>query len=140
ADPATGRLYRERYIAALGADALAGLRIGVFEHSAVGRDILADVLAALGAECGPFGRSDAFIAIDTEAVDAEDMARLRAVLETEKFDAVVSTDGDGDRPLLIDADGRQVNGDVLGVLTARWLGARNVVTPLTSTSALEASG
>lgn len=140
ADPATGRLYRERFIAALGADALAGLRIGVFEHSAVGRDILADVLAALGAECVLFGRSDAFIAIDTEAVDAEDMARLRAVLARESFDAVVSTDGDGDRPLLLDADGRQISGDVLGALTARWLGARNLVTPLTSTSGLEASG
>jgi phosphomannomutase len=56
------------------------------------------------------------------------------------LDAVVSTDGDGDRPLVIDDRGRQINGDVLGMLTARLLGTRTVVTPLSSTSAIEQSG
>jgi phosphomannomutase len=54
--------------------------------------------------------------------------------------AVVSTDGDGDRPLVIDDQGRQINGDVLGALTARAIGAKTVVTPLSSTSAVEQSG
>lgn len=139
-DPVAKQSYVTRFIAAVAPDALAGLRIGVFEHSAVGRDIVTAVLTALGAECTPLGRSEIFVAVDTEAVEPEAMARLRAALAQEKFDVVVSTDGDGDRPLLIDAGGRQVNGDILGALAARWLGARDVVTPLTSTSALEASG
>lgn len=139
-DPAVELGYRARFVAAMAPDALKGLRVGVFEHSAVGRDIVSDVLTALGAACVPLGRSEIFIAVDTEAMAPESMVELRAALESEKFDAVVSTDGDGDRPLLVDADGRQVNGDVLGALTARWLGTRTIVTPLTSTSALEASG
>ena len=140
ADPAVERGYRERYVAALAPDTLKGLRIGVFEHSAVGRDGLSAVLGALGAECMALGRSENFVAIDTEAMDPGAMARLRAALATEKFDAVVSTDGDGDRPLLVDATGQQVSGDILGALTARWLGVKRIVTPLTSTGALDASG
>ncbi|NKX16982.1 hypothetical protein HGG75_21915 [Ochrobactrum pseudogrignonense] len=33
-----------------------------------------------------------------------------------------------------------MNGDILGILTARYLGAKTVVTPLSTTSALEESG
>ncbi|MBP0649608.1 16S rRNA (cytosine(1402)-N(4))-methyltransferase, partial [Mycobacterium tuberculosis] len=64
-------------------------------------------------------------------------AKLRAA---ERLDAVVSTDGDGDRPLVVDEAGNQINGDILGALTARELGIPTIVTPLTSTSALELSG
>ncbi|MGU3401697.1 phosphomannomutase, partial [Brucellaceae bacterium D45D] len=42
--------------------------------------------------------------------------------------------------LVIDEQGRQVNGDILGILTAKFLGARTIVTPLSTTSALEESG
>jgi len=139
-EPGVARDYVRRYLDAVGADTLAGLRIGVFEHSAVGRDLLAEILAGLGAECVALGRSDMFVAVDTEAVEPHTLAMLRAAVAREGFDAVVSADGDGDRPLLIDATGRQINGDVLGALTARWLGAETVLTPLTSTSAVEASG
>jgi phosphomannomutase len=53
---------------------------------------------------------------------------------------VVSTDGDADRPLLVDEAGALVRGDVLGILTARFVGARTVVTPVTSNSAIEGTG
>jgi phosphomannomutase len=132
--------YAARFVAAFAPDVLEGMRIGVYEHTAVGRDLVVRVLTSLGAQCTPLGRSETFIAVDTEAVDTETMARLREALARERFDAIVSADGDGDRPLLVDADGHQVNGDVLGILTSRWLGATEVVTPLTSTSALELSG
>ncbi len=45
---------------------LSRLKLGVFEHSAAGRDLLADILAGLNAECDRFGRSETFVADDPE--------------------------------------------------------------------------
>lgn len=132
--------YVQRYVGAFGPDALKGLRIGIDLHSAVGRDLTVRILSGLGAECHPFRRVERFIAVDTEALDPADIARARTMIGQQKLDAVLSTDGDGDRPLVIDETGRQINGDVLGVLTARLIGAKTVVTPLSSTSAVEESG
>jgi phosphomannomutase len=132
--------YVQRYVASFGPDALKGLRIGIDLHSAVGRDLTQRIFRGLGADCHPFRRVDTFIAVDTEALDPDDIARARRLIGEENLDAVISTDGDGDRPLVIDETGRQINGDVLGVLTAKLIGARTVVTPLSSTSAVEESG
>lgn len=132
--------YKNRYLDCFESDALQGLKVGVFAHSAVGSDVLAAILAALGAECHVFGRVEHFVAVDTEAVEDRHLATMCAALTSRGLDAIVSTDGDGDRPLLLDEAGRQVNGDVLGALCARALGARTVVTPLTATSAIEGSG
>ncbi|WP_343313842.1 phosphomannomutase [Brucella sp. BE17] len=132
--------YILRAVEAFGPQALSGLKIGIDLHSAVGRDLLVDIFKGLGAEVHPFRRLDKFIAVDTEALDPADLARARQLIAAQHLDAVISTDGDGDRPLVIDEQGRQVNGDVLGILTAKILGARTVVTPLSTTSALEESG
>jgi phosphomannomutase len=132
--------YVQRYVAAFGPDALTGLRIGVDLHSAVGRDLTLRILRGLGAECHAFRRVEEFLAVDTEALDPADLARDRQMIASEGLDAVLSTDGDGDRPLVIDETGRQINGDVLGMLTAKLIAAKTVVTPLSSTSAVEESG
>jgi len=132
--------YIARYVNAFGPAALAGTKIGIDLHSAVGRDLLVDIFTWLGADVRPFRRVERFVAVDTEALDADDIARARALIGEQGLDAVISTDGDGDRPLVIDETGRQINGDVLGVLTARLIGAQTVVTPLSSTSAVEQSG
>lgn len=139
-DPVVAKSYGARYTGAFAPDALEGLKLGVFEHSAVGCDLLADMLDALGAQCTRLGRNEAFVAVDTEAVSPEHMALMAQAQVRLGLDAVVSTDGDGDRPLVLDENGQQINGDVLGILTARAIGARTVVTPLNSTSALELSG
>jgi phosphomannomutase len=139
-DPTIAEGYVERTAAAFPGAPLAGLRIGVDLHSAVGRDLTVTILTRLGAEVVAFRRADRFIAVDTEAVDPNDLARDRAMLAEHRLDAVVSTDGDGDRPLVIDETGRQINGDVLGTLTARFLGITTLVTPLTSTTGIELSG
>jgi phosphomannomutase len=123
-----------------GPSALAGRRIGVYQHSAAGRDLLPDALAALGATPVPLGRSDAFVPIDTEAVRPEDAALARDWCATERLDALVTTDGDGDRPLIADETGAFLRGDLVGVLTARALGADAVATPISSNTALERSG
>ncbi|MDP4031723.1 MAG: phosphomannomutase [Pseudorhodobacter sp.] len=135
-----GAAYVARYVAAYGSAALAAMRIGVYSHSAVGRDLLIAALVGLGGEVVDLGRSRHFIPIDTEAVDTKTRARLMRWAVGGRLDAIVSTDGDGDRPLLTDATGRLIPGDVLGQITAAALGAQVVVTPVSSNSGVEASG
>ncbi|HEY6869058.1 MAG TPA: phosphomannomutase, partial [Novosphingobium sp.] len=132
--------YVERYKAFFGPDALRGRRVAVYQHSAVGRDVLVDILQALGAEATPLGRSERFIPVDTEAVRPEDIALARSWAADHGFDAIASTDGDSDRPLLADHTGEWLRGDVLGVLCARELGANAVVTPVSSNTLVEKSG
>ena len=129
--------YRQRYTGFFGEDALSGLRVGVYQHSSVARDILVDILSACGAQVVPFGRSDAFVPVDTEAHRSEDVAILADAAKAGRFDALVSTDGDADRPLVADEAGRILRGDVVGLLTARHLGIATIVTPVTSSSAIE---
>jgi len=138
-DAGIARAYVARFTSAFPADALKGLRLGVDLHSAVGRDLLVEIIEALGATCFPFNRAERFVAVDTEALSLDDIARAKVRIKRHALDAVVSTDGDGDRPLLIDERGSQINGDVLGALTAQALGIATVVTPLSSTSAIEKS-
>lgn len=137
--PDIARDYVARFCAPFPASALKGLKLGVDMHSAVGRDLLVEILTALGASCFPFNRSEQFIAVDTEALGEEEILRAKSHLKEHGLDAIVSTDGDGDRPLLLDENGAQINGDVLGALCARSLGIDIVVTPLSSTSSIEMS-
>lgn len=134
------RGYISRYLDFFGSDALQGLRTGVYQHSSVGRDILCQVLAALGAEVMPLGRSDIFVPVDTEAVRAEDIALARQWAAEHQLDAIAATDGDADRPLLADHTGEWLRGDVLGVICARALGADCVVTPVSSNTVVEECG
>ncbi|BCB21243.1 phosphomannomutase [Bosea sp. ANAM02] len=131
--------YRARYVDFFG-HALDGLTIGVYQHSSVGRDVVHDVLAALGATPVPLGRSETFIPVDTEALRPEDENLARRWASERRLDAIVSTDGDADRPLVADEVGRFLRGDLVGALTARFLGADAIVTPVTSNSALDRPG
>ncbi len=139
-DPGAGPAYLARYLDFFGAGALGGLRLGVWQHSGVARDLLADLLAQLGAEVVCLGRSATFIPVDTEAVGAETRSLLRGWAAAERLDAILSADGDADRPLLTDASGAVMAGDVLGVVTARSLRADCVVTPVSSNTMIEATG
>ena len=132
--------YVRRYTDFFSSEALQGMRVGVYQHSAVGRDVLVTLLNALGAEVLPLGRSTSFVPVDTEAVRPEDVALAREWAVQHQLDAIVSTDGDSDRPLMADEHGEWMRGDVLGVLCARYLGAECVVTPVSSNTALEKSG
>ncbi len=132
--------YIARYVDFLGAAALRGMRLGVYQHSAVGRDILVRLLQALGAEVLALGRSGRFVPVDTEAVRPEDAALARQWAAGHGFDALLSTDGDSDRPLLADEGGAWLRGDVLGIVAARFLGAQTVVTPVSSNTALDLAG
>lgn len=129
--------YVQRYVDFFGPGVLTSRKIGVYQHSAVGRDILAEVLQVLGAEVVSFGRSDLFIPVDTEAVRSEDVDLAASFARTSKCDAIVSTDGDSDRPLLADHTGEWLRGDVLGVICAKAIEADSVVTPVSSSTIVE---
>ncbi len=132
--------YHRRYGAAFPADLLTGLHVAVYQQSSVARDVLVDLLEALGARVTAIGRASRFIPIDTEAHRPEDVTYIREAMASGEFDALVTTDGDADRPLVADGTGRILRGDHLGLITARFLGADAVVVPVTVGSALERSG
>lgn len=136
----TEALFFERNTALLPADSLAGLTIGVYQHSTVARELLGLVLVHYGARVVPLGRSESFIPVDTEAVSAETIRLLKSWTPEHELDAIVSADGDGDRPLVSDETGEPLRGDLLGLIAANFLGAEVVVTPVTSNSGIEAAG
>ncbi|MFQ6547227.1 phosphomannomutase [Aestuariibius sp. 2305UL40-4] len=132
-------LYADRYRTGFDGT-LKGLRIGIYQHSTVIRDLMTDLIGGLGAEAVPLGRSDTFIPVDTEAVDAATRAQIADWTRRHSLDALISADGDADRPLLADADGDVVPGDILGPLTAAALGAERIVTPVSSNTMAQLSG
>ena len=134
--------YLERYVNFFPASGLSGKRVVVFEHSAVGRALLVTILTRLGAAVVPTRRSDAFVPIDTEDITAQRLAELQEMADDERgADAIVSTDGDSDRPLVagIDPEGRVrfFGGDLLGIIVAKYLGADTVCVPISTNDAVE---
>ena len=140
AGPAALEAYGERYTDFFGGTALNGLIVGLYEQSSVARDSLGDILRGLGADVVSLARADRFIPVDTEAHRPEDIALVQGWAGEGRFDAIVSTDGDADRPMVADAKGAILRGDVLGLIVARHLGLQTIVTPVTSSSAIEATG
>ncbi|KPI36852.1 Phosphomannomutase [Cyphellophora attinorum] len=139
--------YIKRYLDFFPNQPLAGLKLLVYQHSAVGRDVVVEILSQLGAKCTPAGRSSTFVPIDTEAVDVEQLDTIQKLIDAtgHSFDAVVSTDGDSDRPLLVAPDGngngnkglRFFGGDLLGMIVAEYLGTDAVVVPISSNDAID---
>jgi phosphomannomutase len=146
-DPSARDAYIRRYVDFFSGDSLAGTRVLCYQHSAVGRDLLAELLHALGAEVIPAGRSEEFVPIDTENIDAERLAQIQsladeAIAQHGPIFAVVSTDGDSDRPLLLgfEEDGKTVKffgGDLLGMIVAGFLGADAVVVPISCNDGID---
>lgn len=137
-DPEALAAYERRYLEFFPRGCLAGKRVVLYEHSSVARDLLARLLEQLGARVVRVARAEQFVPVDTEAV--ENPEQLAAWVRAENADALVSADGDGDRPLVVDEQGRQVRGDLLGLLTARYLRADVVAAPVSCTTALELCG
>jgi phosphomannomutase len=137
ADATLEAAYEARYLSAFPKHVFAGKRVVVYGHSAVGRESLVRIFEGLGAEVLRVGWSERFIPVDTEAIRPEDTeAAIEWAKEYRPF-AMVSTDGDSDRPLVGDEQGFWLRGDVLGVLTARYLKAHTVVTPVSSNTVVE---
>jgi len=144
------RTYLARYLDFFAGQDLAGLRLLVYQHSAVGRDILAEILRSLRAEVVCAGRSDTFVPIDTENVDQEQLRVICSLVDQvtqghRPVDAVVSMDGDSDRPLVLAPDRsggpgagvRFFGGDLLGMVVAEFLGVDSVVVPISCNDAVD---
>jgi phosphomannomutase len=145
--------YVHRYLRSFTGGGLSGLRVLVYQHSAVGRDILPRILGELGAEVVSAGRSDTFVSIDTENITEEQLDRLEefavaAEARGGPLHAIVSTDGDSDRPLVtamlpaaeVQPGGRRVRflpGDLLGIVVAEYLRADGAAVPISANDAVE---
>jgi phosphomannomutase len=145
--------YVRRYLTSFTRGGLSGLRVLVYQHSAVGRDILPQILRELGAEVVTAGRSDTFVSIDTENITDEQLDRLEefavaAEASGRPLHAIVSTDGDSDRPLVtavlaaaeVHPGGRRVRflpGDLLGIVVAEYLRADAAAVPISANDAVE---
>jgi len=130
-------LYVKRYTDFFPKGCLKGKKIGLYEHSSAGRDVLFSIMTNLGAEVTRLGFSEAFIPVDTEAIRMEDVDRAQQWAKEYSFDSIISADGDGDRPLMSDEKGTWLRGDVAGILCASYLEADAVVTPVSSNTAVE---
>jgi len=137
---AARQAYLQRYLDFFPPGFLAGKKIAVYEHSSVARDLLRELLEGFGATVLSLGRTDAFVPIDTEAVSAEDVDQARKWAATNAFDAIMSTDGDADRPLVGDENGDWFRGDVTGILCAQYLGAGAVATTVNCNTAIDTCG
>jgi len=132
--------FEQRYIKLFPSGMLSGKRIGVYEHSSVARDLIKSLLSHYGAEIISLDRTDTFIPIDTEAVSSEDVQKGLNWSTKYQLDGIISTDGDGDRPLIANEKGEWLRGDILGVLCANYLNASHVVAPVNVNSVLELEG
>lgn len=139
-NPAALEQFVQRYLDFFPSHYFSGLRLGVYEHSSVARDALRRILEGLGAEVVSLGRTEEFVPIDTEAVAEVDVQKGKQWAAAHGFDAIISTDGDGDRPLISDETGAWLRGDIVGLICARYLGARKVVVPVSCNTAIELSG
>jgi phosphomannomutase len=143
--------YVRRYVTSFPAGGLRGLRVLVYQHSAVGRDILARILRELGADVVTGGRTETFVALDTENVTDEQLLRLEELAAESgegPLHAIVSTDGDSDRPLVTAvvpaapsrSERRRVRflpGDLLGIVVAEYLSADAAAVPVSANDAVE---
>jgi phosphomannomutase len=135
--PEAATEYIARYTELFDDSLLSGKRIGIYEHSSAGRDLYADLFTTLGAEIITLERSDEFVPIDTEAVSRAD--RLKALNWSKKYnlDAIFSTDGDGDRPLIADENGEWLRGDILGLLCSMALNIEALAVPVNCNTSVE---
>lgn len=132
--------YLHRFLQVFSPDHLKNRQIIVYQHSAVGRDLLVSLLEAVGAEVVPVERSDVFIPIDTENVTEADQQFFTQLAQKHpKAFAIVSTDGDSDRPFVVDETGEFHRGDVLGLICARELKADFAAIPVSSSDAVDTS-
>jgi len=133
-------LYIARYTSLFTNKPLINKRIGIYEHSSAGRDLYPQIFEALGAEVVSLERTNTFVPIDTEAVAESDREKARNWSSNYHFDAIFSTDGDGDRPLLADEQGEWLRGDILGLLCAQAMQIEALAIPVSSNTIITETG
>jgi len=142
-----GYAWIKRFTSFFRGASLGGTRVLVYQHSAVGRDLLVKILESMGAEVVASGRSETFVPIDTENIREPQLASIQALAgeATRRhgpLDAIVSTDGDSDRPLILGVDqatgqAHFFGGDLVGMVVAEYLKADAVVVPISCNDAVD---
>lgn len=139
-DNSAAQRYIKRYTSLCSSSAFSGMRIGIYEHSSAGRDIYAELFNQLGAEVISIERTDKFVPIDTEAVSKEDQDKAFKWSKDLELDAIFSTDGDGDRPLVADENGQWLRGDILGLIAAKQLDVEALAVPVSCNTVIDSCG
>ncbi len=129
-------MYAQRYIDVFKDKPLLGKKIVLYQHSAVGRDVIQKIFEGLGSTVIPVRRSSKFVPVDTEKITDETSALLDGLAKRYKPFAIISTDGDSDRPLLADENGRFVPGDKLGALVSMFLHPDFAAIPISANDAV----
>lgn len=130
--------YIKRYTDLFPNAPLKNKTVVVYQHSSVAADILIDVLSQLGATTIPVGRSYKFIPIDTENVTHKNRKYFKSLAR--KYPntfAIISADGDADRPFVVDENGNFQRGDIVGAVTANFLSAKESVVSISSSDAVD---
>lgn len=127
--------FTNRYTSIFPSNILNGKKILLYEQSAVGRDLLKNILISLGAEVIGVERSDIFIPIDTEKISEHTSELFKKLAKEYNPFTIVSTDGDSDRPILVDENGTFLPGDLLGLLVSLYLKPDFVSIPVSSNDA-----
>lgn len=127
-------LFIKRYLDFFKSVNLKKQKVIFYEHSSVARDIIPQILENLGAHVIRKGRSSSFVPVDTEAV--ESLAQFQQWIKESSADALVSTDGDGDRPLIVDNLGRIIQGDKIGFITSKYLSIEGIALPISCNSGI----
>ena len=134
-------LYIKRYTDFFSKDLLLNKKVGLYGHSAVGREIVEELLIKFGAEVIRFEFSDdKFISVDTDAVNEELITKMHKWDNDYSLDYIVSTDGDGDRPLLTDEDGDFIRAELMPILAGKYLDIESMASTLTACTSVEKSG
>lgn len=97
---------------------LTGLKLVVDCANGASYHVGPEVFRELGAEVIAIGNRPDGLNINVQCGSTEPAALQRAVLE-HRADAGIAFDGDGDRVIMVDADGRVVDGDQLVFIIAR---------------------
>jgi phosphomannomutase len=135
--------YIQRFLDFFEGETLQGMTILAYQHSAVGRDLLVEIFEKFGANVISAGRSETFVPIDTEAIDQAQLDVVQKLYDQagqSSIDAVISTDGDSDRPLILAPRDNKLcffGGDLLGMIVAQFLRADAAVVPVSANDAID---
>ncbi len=136
-DDEQAEIYIKRYTDIFPVDCLAGKKIVAYQHSSVGRDIVTEIFRRLGAEMIVEGRTDQFVSVDTEAIKESDLKLIKEYAEKYNPSAIISFDGDCDRPWLSSDKGDFLHGSLLGGLAVLYLGADFAAVPVSCNDAVD---
>jgi phosphomannomutase len=113
--------YIQRYVNAFPEGILSGKKIVFYQHSSVGLNVIEKIFKELGGDIIAVKKSEKFIPVDTEKISEDTKRILQDLAMCHKPFAIISTDGDADRPILADENGKFLPGDKLGALVSLFL-------------------